>query len=178
MLRTYWSLTNLIRHTKISYLIASLVFRRFLCGTYWNGLHPLPQGWVLQKVRTMFVWYFCWNPHYSILMHRVRYLKNEFASWRLQVIIFPSEFKIRKYGRKSTNSRFFSACQIRFSENKNLTSNSWRWTNLYLTLNSWRSTDLQNLFRNSLLVPRMLHLRYLPYTPGFAPTERVFSAWS
>ena len=39
VLRTYQSLTNLNRHTKISCLIAFLVFHRFSCGTYWNGLH-------------------------------------------------------------------------------------------------------------------------------------------
>ena len=33
------SLTNLIRHTKISCPKASLVSRRFLCGTYRNGQH-------------------------------------------------------------------------------------------------------------------------------------------
>ena len=39
ILRTYPSLTNLIRHTKISYCRASLAFRTFSRGTYWNGLH-------------------------------------------------------------------------------------------------------------------------------------------
>ena len=39
VLRMYQSLTNLIKHTKISYLIASLVFCRFSCGNCWNGLH-------------------------------------------------------------------------------------------------------------------------------------------
>ena len=37
---------NLIRHTKISYAIASLVFCRFSSGTYQNGLH-----WGKSKLR-------------------------------------------------------------------------------------------------------------------------------
>ena len=37
---------NLIRHTKISYAIASLVFWRFSSGTYQNGLH-----WGKSKLR-------------------------------------------------------------------------------------------------------------------------------
>ena len=41
-----WSLINLIRHTKISFLIASLVFRRFSCVAYRNGLY-----WGTSKLR-------------------------------------------------------------------------------------------------------------------------------
>ena len=33
------SLTKLIKHIKLSYLVASLVFRRFSCVSYRNGLH-------------------------------------------------------------------------------------------------------------------------------------------
>ena len=79
VLRTYQSLTNLIRHTKISYLIASLVFRRFSCGTYRNGLHRVQQGWgtpsASKSTNRVSLISFVGNPHYSILLHRVRYLK-------------------------------------------------------------------------------------------------------
>ena len=82
VLRTYWSLTDLIKHTKISYLnfIASLVFHRFSCGTCWNGLHQVPQGWgtpsTSKSANHVSLLPFVGNPHYSIFVHRVRYLKK------------------------------------------------------------------------------------------------------
>ena len=78
--------------------------------------------------------------------------------------------------RDCTSLLKLAKTKICFSENKNLTSNcwrwpnlhltlnSWRWTNLYLMLDSWRWTNLWNLFRNSLLELPMLHLRWPPYT--------------
>ena len=56
------SLTNLVRHTKVSYLIASVVFSRFSYFTYRNGLHRgtsklAERLQVPQKVRTVLVWY-------------------------------------------------------------------------------------------------------------------------
>ena len=39
VLRSVRSLTDLIKHTNSSYCIEFLVFRRFLCLSYQNGLH-------------------------------------------------------------------------------------------------------------------------------------------
>ena len=94
--------------------------------------------------------------------------------------------KSENTGTRPQTAVLFGLQNICFSENKNLTSNSWRWTNLYLTFNSWRWTNLHlaldswrwtnlyNLFRNSLLVPRILHLRCPPYAPVYG-TENLKS---
>ena len=67
---------------------------------------------------------FIGNPFFSILEHRVRYLKNLFLSQRQQIIIFRGESTIRDYGRASINSRSLLLAEgKKFSENKNLTSN-------------------------------------------------------
>ena len=39
MFRAYTKSHRLVKHTKISYAIASLVFRKFSCVTYQNGLN-------------------------------------------------------------------------------------------------------------------------------------------
>ena len=44
MLRTNTKPNQLTKHAKISYSIASLVFRKFLCRTYRNGLNRVPQS--------------------------------------------------------------------------------------------------------------------------------------
>ena len=59
------SLTNLIRHTKVSYLIASLLFRRFSCVTYRNGLHRgtsrLKPSRYLRKYEPCYFDTYCWE---------------------------------------------------------------------------------------------------------------------
>ena len=86
VLRRYQSLTNLIRHTKIFCLIAFLVFRRFSCGTTKMVYTEVPQDWgtpiTSKSTNPVSLILFVGNPHYSILLHRIQYLKNLFVSRR------------------------------------------------------------------------------------------------
>ena len=77
---------QLIKHAKISYSIVSLVFRKFSYRTYRNGLNQVPQSWgtpsISKSTNRVSSIPFVGNPHFSILLHRVRYLKNLFMSRR------------------------------------------------------------------------------------------------
>ena len=86
MLRTNTKPHQLIKHAKISYSIVSLVFRKFSYRTYRNGLNQVPQSWgtpsISKSTNRVSSIPFVGNPHFSILLHRVRYLKNLFMSRR------------------------------------------------------------------------------------------------
>ena len=86
MLRTNTKLHQLIKHAKISYSIVSLVFRKFSYRTYRNGLNRVPQSWgtpsISKSTNRVSSIPFAGNPHFSILLHRLRYLKNLFMSRR------------------------------------------------------------------------------------------------
>ena len=77
---------QLIKHAKISYSIVSLVFRKFSYRTYRNGLNQVPQSWgtpsISKSTNRVSSIPFAGNPHFSILLHRLRYLKNLFMSRR------------------------------------------------------------------------------------------------
>ena len=109
MLRTYGKPQRLIKHSKISYSIASLVFCKCSCVIYRNGPNrgtsKLRHSKYLKKYEPCQLIPFVENLHFSILVHRVRYPKNLFVSRKQQIIIFPGEFKIQNYGRASINSR-------------------------------------------------------------------------
>ena len=80
MLRTNTKPHQLIKHAKISYSIVSLVFRKFLYRTYRNCLKWVPQRWstvsTSKSTNDVSSIPFVWNLHFSILLHRVRYLEN------------------------------------------------------------------------------------------------------
>ena len=86
MLRTNTKPHQLIKHAKISYSIVSLVFPKFLYRTYQNGLNWAPQSWgtpsISKSTNRVSSIPFVGNPHFSILLHRVQYLKNLFMSRR------------------------------------------------------------------------------------------------
>ena len=86
ILKTNTKPHHLIKHAKISYSIASLVFRKFSYRTYRNGLNQVPQSWgtpsISKSTNRVSSIPFVGNPHFSILLHRVRYLKNLFMSRR------------------------------------------------------------------------------------------------
>ena len=98
MLRRNTKPHELIKHVKTSYSIVSLVFHKFSYRTYWNGLNRVSQSWgtpsISKSTNRVSSIPFVGNPHFSILLHRLRYLKNLFMSQR-KVIIFPGEFKIQ-----------------------------------------------------------------------------------
>ena len=75
-----------IKHAKISYSIVSLAFHKFSCRTYRNGLNRVPQSWaalsISKSTNRVSSIPFVGNPHFSILLHRVWYLKNLFMSRR------------------------------------------------------------------------------------------------
>ena len=75
-----------IKHAKISYSIVSLAFHKFSCRTYRNGLNRVPQSWAAlsmsKSTNRVSSIPFVGNPHFSILLHRVWYLKNLFMSRR------------------------------------------------------------------------------------------------
>ena len=80
MLRTNTKPRQLIKHAKISYSIVSLVFLKFLYRTHRNGLNQVPQSRgtpsISKRTNCISSIPFVGNPHFSILMHRVQYLKN------------------------------------------------------------------------------------------------------
>ena len=86
MLRTKTKPHQLMKHAKISYSIVSLVFRKFSYRTYRNGLIQVSQSWgtpsISKSTNRVSSIPFAGNPHFSILLHRVWYLKNLFMSRR------------------------------------------------------------------------------------------------
>ena len=86
MLRTNTKPHQLIKRAKISYSIVSLVFRRLLYRTYRNSLNWVPQRWstlsTSKSTNDVSSIPFVWNLHFSILLHRVRYLENLVMSGR------------------------------------------------------------------------------------------------
>ena len=86
MLRTNTKLDQLIKHTKISYSIVSLVFRIFSYRIYQNGLHQASQNWgtrsTWKSTNCVSSIPFMQNLHFSTLLHRVRYLENLMMSRR------------------------------------------------------------------------------------------------
>ena len=85
MLRTNMMPQQLIKHNKIFYSITSLVFCKFMCGNYPNGLDRGTQSWgtpsTSKRTTRVSLTAFVGNPDFSILAHRVRHLKNLFVSW-------------------------------------------------------------------------------------------------
>ena len=86
MLKTNTKPHHLIKHAKIFYSIVSLVFRKFSYRTYQNGLNQVSQSWgspsISKSTNRVSSIPFVGNPHFSILLQRVRYLKNLFMSRR------------------------------------------------------------------------------------------------
>ena len=87
MLRTNTKPYQLIKHAKISYSIASLVFRKFSYRNYRNGLNRgisklRGTPTISKSTNRVSSIPFVGNPHFSILLHRVQYLKNLFMSRR------------------------------------------------------------------------------------------------
>ena len=82
MLRTNTKPHQLIEHAKISYSIASLALRKFSYRPYQNGLSQVPQTWgtpsISKKMNRVSSIHFVKNPHFSVLLHRIRYLENLF----------------------------------------------------------------------------------------------------
>ena len=110
---TWWTNAKsqqLIKHTKISYSIALLEFLKFSCAAYRNGLQrgtsKLRHSKFLEKYEP-----FVQNPHFSLLKHRVWYLKILFVSWRKQVIIFPGWVYNPKLRMRVHKQPFSSACK-------------------------------------------------------------------
>ena len=86
MLRTYTKGHQLIKHDKITCSIVSLVFHKFSYQTYRNGLNrgisKLRYSSTSKSTNRVSSIPFVRNPHFSILLHRVWYLKNLFMSRR------------------------------------------------------------------------------------------------
>ena len=80
MLRRNAKPRQLIKHTGISYSIVSLVFRKFSCGTSRNVLNQVPQSWgtlsTSKSMNRVSPISLSGNPRFSMLLHRVQYLKN------------------------------------------------------------------------------------------------------
>ena len=84
MVRTNTKPHQFIMHIKILYSIVSLVFGKFSYRTYRNGLNQASQSWgtpsISKSTNRVSSIPFVGNPHFSILLRRVRYLKNLFMS--------------------------------------------------------------------------------------------------
>ena len=82
MLRTNTKPRQLTKHAKISYSLTSLVFHKFSYRTYGKGLNQVPQRRgtpsISKSTNRVSSISFVENPHFSILFHRVWYLKNLF----------------------------------------------------------------------------------------------------
>ena len=86
MLKTCAKSHQLIKHAKISYSIVSLLFRKFLCGTYRNGLNrgnsKLSTPSTSKSANRVSSIPFVRNLHFGILLRSVRYLKKLCMAWR------------------------------------------------------------------------------------------------
>ena len=86
ILRTNTEPHQIIKLVKISYSIASFVFHKFSYRTYRNGLNQVTQSWgtpsTSKSTNHVSSIPFVGNLHFSIFLHRVRYLKNLFMSQR------------------------------------------------------------------------------------------------
>ena len=71
----YEALATYQERTKISYSIASLVFRKFSSATYWGWSTPATS----KSTNPVSLIPFVGNRHFSILVHRMRYVKNLFV---------------------------------------------------------------------------------------------------
>ena len=75
-----------IKHAKISYFMLSLVFHKFPYRSSQNGLNRVPQSWgtpsISKSTNRVSLIPFVGNPHFSILLHRVWYVKKLFMSRR------------------------------------------------------------------------------------------------
>ena len=84
MLTTNTKHHQLIKRAKISYSIVSLVFRKFSYRIYRNGVNRVPQSWgtlsTSKSTNHVSSILFVGNPHFSIVLHRLWYLKNLFVS--------------------------------------------------------------------------------------------------
>ena len=137
MLRTNTKPHHLIKHAKISYFIASLVFHKFWYRTYRNGLNQVPQSWGPlgpQKIRVVLVLYLfskifillcsCTGCGTSKICLYLKDNRSSFSwlSWnpnlRTRVHKHPFCYACEKYVLLKTKI--------------------WRWINLDLRLNSWR----------------------------------------
>ena len=71
---------QLIKHTKMFYSITSCVFCKFSYHTYLNVYTKVPRNWgtssTSKSTNCVSLIPFVGNPHFSTLVHRVRYLKN------------------------------------------------------------------------------------------------------
>ena len=68
---------QLIKHTKISCLIALFTYHRFVCLSYWRDLHR--GTWKLRYSncpKLVVSTHFAWNSNFSIFVERVWYLKT------------------------------------------------------------------------------------------------------
>ena len=141
MLRTNTKPHHLIKHTKISYSIASLVFRKVSYRTYRNGLNQVPQSWgtlsISKSTNRVSSIPFVENPHFSVLLHRVLYLK----------IYLCLEGNRSSFSRVSLKSEKFSSLSERnyFLKTKISRQTTWRWIILCLMLNSWKWINWGNL---------------------------------
>ena len=149
MLRTNAKPHQLIKHAKISYSIASLVFRKFSYRTYRNGLNQVPQSWgtpsISKSTNRVSSIPFVGNPHFSILLHRVRYLENWFVSQDNRSSFSRVGLKCEtKDARLQLRKQpFSSVCERHnFLKTKIWRQTTWRWAILCLMLNRLRRTNL------------------------------------
>ena len=147
---------RLIKQAKISYSIVSLVFGKFSCGTYQNGLNRGASNLTRSKYPTLkstnrvSLITLVGNPYLSILLHRLWYLKNlcleDNRSSFSRLSLKP---KLRTHAHKQP---FCSVCR-RHDYGKTKIWRQSRWT------------SLSDIFSNGLLVLRMLRLKSPRYAP-------------
>ena len=110
MLRTNTKPRQLIKHAKISYTIVSLLFLKFSYRTYLNGLNQVPQRWgtpsIPKSANRVSSIPLVGNLHFSILLHRVWYLKILLMSQRTGHHFSGrvGNLKLRAHVHKSINS--------------------------------------------------------------------------
>ena len=122
---------QLIKHAKISYSIVSLVFCKFWYRTYRNCLNQVPQSWgtliISKSAKSVSSIPFVGNPHFSILLHSMWYLKkliyvSKITGHHFPVWVLNSKLRMRIHN--SITAILFCLQNTWFSENKNLTLNN------------------------------------------------------
>ena len=134
---------ELVKHAKTSYSIATLEFRKFSCGTYRIGLNRGPQSWgtpsTSKSTYRVSLIPFVGNPSFSILLHRVRYLKNLFI---LEDNRSPFSWVSLKSKPKDGRPQTVVLFCLQKIVNKNLTSNKLKMSKFLFDVKQLKTSKL------------------------------------
>ena len=130
---------------------------------------------VPQKVRTVLVWYLLFG------IPIIVYLHTGCDTSKIYLCLEDNRSSFSWVSLKSENTdvcpqtgAVFCLWNICFSKNKNLTSNSWRWTNLHLTLKQLKMNKFIKSISKWIISTSNATLEVLSLRPCFLNSRLVF----